>query len=109
VGIVYTPNVHVLPVRTFNVQVTGDSSDNVPGVARIGDKRAQQLIRQYKTVENVFTHADQAMVCYSFWHCIIACQVYVHFGLVTTYSLWRSLFLETIDTVHQADCFAVYT
>jgi 5'-3' exonuclease, C-terminal SAM fold len=41
----------------------GDSSDNVPGVAKIGHKRAQQLVEKYATVENIFVHAHTAMVC----------------------------------------------
>jgi hypothetical protein len=48
------------------------------------------------------------MVCYFFWHCIVACQVYVHLRFSDILSL-RSLILEIIDTVHQADCLAVYT
>jgi len=39
--------------------LTGDSSDNIPGVRGIGPKTASQLIQQYGTLEEVLAHADQ--------------------------------------------------
>jgi 5'-3' exonuclease len=36
--------------------LTGDTSDNIPGVAGIGDKTAAQLVRVYQTVENLLAH-----------------------------------------------------
>ncbi len=36
----------------------GDSSDNVPGVAGIGEKTAIDLIRQYETLEGVYEHIE---------------------------------------------------
>lgn len=37
----------------------GDASDNIPGVAGIGEKTALQLIRQYETLDGVYEHLDE--------------------------------------------------
>ena len=37
--------------------LTGDSSDNVPGVRGVGPKRAVELLREYGTLEEVLAHA----------------------------------------------------
>ena len=37
----------------------GDASDNIPGVPGIGEKGAKDLIRQYSTIEEAFSHADE--------------------------------------------------
>lgn len=37
----------------------GDSSDNIPGVNGIGPKRAEKLVQEYKTIDNIFAHLDQ--------------------------------------------------
>lgn len=34
----------------------GDSSDNIPGVYGVGDKTATDLIKQYKTIEELYAH-----------------------------------------------------
>lgn len=36
----------------------GDSSDNIPGVAGIGEKTALELIATYKTLDGVYEHLD---------------------------------------------------
>ncbi|MBM0868088.1 DNA polymerase I [Staphylococcus auricularis] len=36
----------------------GDSSDNIPGVAGVGEKTAIKLLKQYDTVEGVYEHID---------------------------------------------------
>lgn len=36
----------------------GDASDNIPGVAGIGEKTAKNLLDQYETVENVYKNID---------------------------------------------------
>lgn len=37
----------------------GDASDNIPGVAGIGEKTALQLIQQYETLDGVYAHLDE--------------------------------------------------
>lgn len=39
--------------------IVGDTSDNIPGIKGIGDKGAQKLLAEYKTLEGVFEHADE--------------------------------------------------
>ncbi|MFZ2835966.1 MAG: DNA polymerase I [Candidatus Saccharimonadales bacterium] len=36
----------------------GDSSDNLPGVPGIGEKTGVQLLREYRTLENIYEHLD---------------------------------------------------
>lgn len=36
----------------------GDSSDNYPGVTKIGEKTAIKLVKQFGTVENLYDHID---------------------------------------------------
>lgn len=37
----------------------GDSSDNIPGVAGIGEKTGLKLIQEYKSIENIYKHIDE--------------------------------------------------
>ncbi len=37
----------------------GDASDNIPGVAGVGEKTAKGLLEQYGTVENLYAHIDE--------------------------------------------------
>ena len=39
--------------------LTGDSSDNVPGVRGVGEKTAQKLIADYSTLDNIYAHIDE--------------------------------------------------
>ncbi len=39
--------------------IMGDSSDNIKGVAGIGEKGATELIKQYGTIENLYEHLEQ--------------------------------------------------
>ncbi len=39
--------------------IMGDSSDNIPGIAGIGEKGAYNLIREYKTLQNVYDNAEK--------------------------------------------------
>lgn len=37
----------------------GDASDNIPGVAGVGEKTALQLIKDYETLDGVYAHLDE--------------------------------------------------
>lgn len=39
--------------------LTGDASDNIPGVKRVGDVTGKKLIQQYQTVENLYENIEQ--------------------------------------------------
>jgi len=39
--------------------LVGDKSDNIPGVAGIGEKTAAQLLQQYGTLDNIYAHLDE--------------------------------------------------
>ncbi len=39
--------------------ITGDTSDNIPGVAGIGPKGAQKLIEDFGTLENIYENIDK--------------------------------------------------
>ena len=50
----------VTPRQFIDVKaLMGDSSDNVPGVPGVGEKTATQLIRDYGSVEGVYSHLDE--------------------------------------------------
>jgi DNA polymerase-1 len=39
--------------------LTGDSSDNIPGVKGVGEKTAAKLLKQYGTLEEIYAHLDE--------------------------------------------------
>ncbi|MFZ7112816.1 MAG: 5'-3' exonuclease H3TH domain-containing protein, partial [Desulfatiglandales bacterium] len=40
--------------------LSGDASDNIPGVPGVGEKTALTLIKMFSTLENVFEHVEEA-------------------------------------------------
>lgn len=36
----------------------GDASDNIPGVPKVGEKTAIELLKEYGTLENIYAHLD---------------------------------------------------
>jgi DNA polymerase-1 len=48
------------PERVIDfLALMGDTSDNVPGVPKIGEKTATELLRQFDTVENLLKNAEK--------------------------------------------------
>ncbi|HUT01554.1 MAG TPA: DNA polymerase I [Phycisphaerae bacterium] len=48
------------PAKAIEVQtLTGDSTDNIPGIQGVGPKTAVKLIAQYGTADAVVAHADE--------------------------------------------------
>lgn len=41
------------------LMLIGDSSDNIPGVPKVGPKTAQKWLNQYETLDNLIAHADE--------------------------------------------------
>ncbi|MBQ8905315.1 MAG: DNA polymerase I [Ruminococcus sp.] len=49
------------PIQLIDLKaLMGDSSDNISGVAGIGQKTAAALIQQWGTIENLYEHLDEA-------------------------------------------------
>ena len=50
----------IVPSQIIDLKgLMGDNSDNIPGVAGIGEKTALKLLSEYETVENVLDHAEE--------------------------------------------------
>ena len=50
----------LLPCQIIDLKaLMGDSSDNIPGIAGIGEKTAKSLLEEYGTVENVLANTDK--------------------------------------------------
>ncbi|MGM9566637.1 MAG: DNA polymerase I, partial [Clostridia bacterium] len=48
------------PIRLIDIKgLMGDASDNIPGVAGVGEKTALKLLGTYETVENLYDHLDE--------------------------------------------------
>ncbi|WP_373893034.1 DNA polymerase I [Virgibacillus natechei] len=60
----YTPDfmkekMEISPDQIIDLKaLMGDSSDNIPGVPGIGQKTATKLLKQHKTLEEVYNHID---------------------------------------------------
>ena len=49
----------VLPKQVVDYKaIVGDKSDNIPGVAGVGEKTAIALIEKYNTLDNIYKHID---------------------------------------------------
>ena len=50
----------LLPSQIIDLKaLMGDSSDNIPGVSGVGEKTAKTLLKEYKTIENLYEHTDE--------------------------------------------------
>ena len=50
----------VMPSQIVDMKgLMGDSSDNIPGVAGVGEKTAVKLLTQYPTVEDLYEHLEE--------------------------------------------------
>ena len=50
----------ILPAQVTDWKgLTGDSSDNIPGVPGVGDKTAVRLLKEYGSLENILTQSEQ--------------------------------------------------
>ena len=50
----------VTPTEFIDMKaLMGDNSDNYPGVAKVGPKKASQLVQEYGSVENLYDHIDE--------------------------------------------------
>lgn len=62
---VYTPDFimeqyGITPAQIIDKKaLTGDTSDNYPGVTKIGEKTALKLLKQYHDLENLYAHVDE--------------------------------------------------
>lgn len=49
------------PINLIDIKaLMGDSSDNIPGVAGIGEKTALSLVKDYTTIENLYENLESA-------------------------------------------------
>lgn len=50
----------ITPAQIVDLKgLMGDSSDNIPGVPKVGEKTALKYLTQYGTVENLYEHIDE--------------------------------------------------
>ncbi|MBF0779849.1 MULTISPECIES: DNA polymerase I [unclassified Granulicatella] len=52
-------DMHITPRQIIDVKgLMGDSSDNYPGVTKVGEKTALKLIQEFGSIEGVYEHID---------------------------------------------------
>jgi len=48
------------PIQIIDMKgLSGDKSDNIPGVAGVGDTTATKLLNEYQTIEGIYEHIDE--------------------------------------------------
>ena len=51
---------HVRPEQVVDYKaLVGDKSDNIPGVAGVGEKTTENLLSKYRTLDNIYAHLDE--------------------------------------------------
>ena len=56
----FKDEVGLTPVQIIDLKaLMGDKSDNIPGVAGIGEKFAYHLLEEYQTLDGVYAHLDE--------------------------------------------------
>ncbi len=51
---------HVRPEQVVDYKaLVGDKSDNIPGVAGVGEKTTENLLAKYGTLDNIYSHLDE--------------------------------------------------
>ncbi len=51
---------HVTPLQFIELKaLMGDTSDNIPGVPKVGEKTATSLMETYGCIENIYAHLDE--------------------------------------------------
>ena len=56
----FTEKTELSPYQIIELKaLMGDSSDNIPGVAGIGEKTAKTLLKEYKTVDNLYQNVGK--------------------------------------------------
>ena len=51
---------HVNPIQFIDLKaLMGDTSDNIPGVPKVGEKTATELMVQFGSLENIYAHVDE--------------------------------------------------
>ena len=56
----FTAETQLTPKQIIDLKsLMGDKSDNIPGVAGVGEKSAMSLIAKYGTLENIYEHVEE--------------------------------------------------
>lgn len=56
----FKDEVGINPCQIIDLKaLMGDSSDNIPGVAGVGEKKAKTLLEQYGDIDGVYAHIDE--------------------------------------------------
>lgn len=56
----FTEKTEITPAQIIDLKaLMGDASDNIPGVAGVGEKTAKSLLLSYGTVENLYDHTEE--------------------------------------------------